>query len=76
MNNKIDYDNLKYVAESSGNEYRFNKIKDPTIFLDNIKKGKIPLKEAKDQQQNYCKYLNTIRKGNKKCYTKKNLSEY
>ena len=26
LNNKIDYDNLKYVVESSGDEYRFNKI--------------------------------------------------
>ena len=26
LNNKIDYDNLKYVVESSGDEYSFNKI--------------------------------------------------
>ena len=65
MNNKIDYDNLKYVVENSGDEYRFNKIKDPLTFLDDIKKGKISLKEAKDQQENYYKYLNTIRKGKK-----------
>ena len=65
LNNKIDYDNLMYVVESSGDEYRFNKVKDPITFPDDIKKGKISLKEAKDQQQNYYKYLNTIRKGNK-----------
>ena len=65
MNNKIDYDNLKYAVETSGDEYRFNKIKDPITFLDDIKKGKISLKEAKDQQENYYKYLNTIRKGKK-----------
>ena len=49
LNNKIDYDNLKYIVESSGYEYRFNKIKDPITFLDDMKKGKISLKEAKNQ---------------------------
>ena len=65
VNNKIDYDNLKYVVESSSYEYRFNKIEDPIALLENIKKGKISLKEAKSQQQNYNNYLNTIRRGNK-----------
>ena len=53
MNNKIDYDNLKYVVEKSGEKYRFNKIKDPITFLNDIKEGKISIQEAKDQQQNY-----------------------
>ena len=74
LNNKIDYGNLKYVVESSGDEYRFNKIKDPITFLDDIKKGKISLKEAKDQQQNYYKYLNTIRKGKKNATQKRTLT--
>ena len=71
LNNKIDYDNLKYVVEKSGDEYRFNKIKDPITFLDNIKKGRISLKEAKDQQQNYYNHLNTIRRGNKNARQKR-----
>ena len=33
LNNKIDYDNLKYVVERSGYEYNFNKMKDPIPFL-------------------------------------------
>ena len=74
LNNKIDYDHLKYVVESSGDEYRFNKIKDPITFLDDIKKGKISLKEAKDRQQNYYKYLNTIRKRNKSANQKRTLA--
>ena len=41
LNNKIDYDDLKYVVESSGYEYSFNKVKGPISFLNNIKKGKI-----------------------------------
>ena len=41
LNNKIDYDNLKYVVEKSGVkkdsiEYDFNKLKDPITFLDDI----------------------------------------
>ena len=65
LNNKIDYDNLKYVVESSGDEYRFNKIEDPIALLSDIKKGKILLEEAKEQQKNYYNYLNTIRRGYK-----------
>ena len=74
MNNKIDYNDLKYVVESSGDEYRFCKLKDAISFLDGIKKGKISLKEAKDQQQNYYSYLNTIRKGNKSANQKRTLA--
>ena len=65
MNNKIDYDNLKYVVESSGDEYKFNKIKDPIALLNDIKKGKISIEETKEQQKDYYNYLNTIRRGNK-----------
>ena len=71
MNNKIDYDNLKYVVESSGDKYRFNKIEDPIALLSDIKKGKISLEEAKEQQKNYYNYLNTIRRGNKYASQKK-----
>ena len=73
MNNKIDYDNLKYVVESSGDGYNFNKIKDPITFLDDIKKGKISLEEAKEKQQNYYNDLNTIRRGNKNARQKRTL---
>ena len=74
MNNKIDYDNLKYVVESSGDEYRFNKIEDPIAPLDDIKKGKISQEEAKEQQKNYYNYLNTIRRGNKNASQKRTLA--
>ena len=74
MNNKIDYDNLKYVVERSGDEYRFNKIEDPLTFLNDIKEGKISIQEAKDQQQNYYSYLNTIRRGNKNASQKRTLA--
>ena len=62
-----------YVVKSGGYEYRFNKIKDPINFLDDIKKGKISLEEAKEQQH-YYNYLNRIRKGNKSANQKRNLA--
>ena len=74
MNNKIDYDNLKYIVESTGDEYKFNKIEDPIALLNDIKKGKISLEEAKEQQTNYYNYLNTIRRGNKNASQKRTLA--
>ena len=38
LNNKIDYDNLKYVVERNGDEYSFKKIKDPIALLNDINK--------------------------------------
>ena len=52
LNNKIDFHNLKYVFESSGDEYRFNKIEDPIALLNDVLKGKISLEEAKEKQKN------------------------
>ena len=74
LKNKIDYDNLKYVVESSGVEYSFNKIKDPITFPNDIKKGKISLEEAKEQQQDYYNYLDMIRRGNKNASQKRTLA--
>ena len=53
LNNKIDYDILKYVVGRSGDEYSFNKVEDPIALLNDIKKGKISLEEAKEQQKDY-----------------------
>ena len=79
LNNKIDYDNLKYVVEKSGAkkdsiEYNFNKIKDPITFLNDIKKGKISIQEAKDKQENYYNHLKKIRKGDKSANQKRTLA--
>ena len=74
MNNKIDYDNLTYVVESSGDEYSFNKIKDLIVLLNDIKKGKISLEKAKEKQKDYYNYLNTIRRGNKNANQKRTLA--
>ena len=71
LNYKIDYNNLNYVVLRSGDEYNFNKLDDPLTFLNNIKKGKISLNEAIEQQQNYYHYLNIIRIGNENANQKK-----
>ena len=73
LSNKIDYDNLKYVAVNSGKIYNFSELTDPLNFLKEIKKGKTLLEEAKNMQQNYL-YLNIIRKGNKNTNQKNTLA--
>ena len=65
LNNKIDYDNLKYFVVNSGKTYDFSTLKDPISLLEEIKKGTITLQEVKNTQQDYLDYLNIIRKGNK-----------
>ena len=65
LNNKIDYNNLEYPVYRSKKIYNFSELTDPLNLLDEIKKGKISLEKAKNNQQNYLEYLNTIRKGNK-----------
>ena len=74
LNNKINYNDLDYVVVNSGDEYSFNNLDDPLTFLNNIKEGKIWIQEAKDQQQNYYSYLNTIRRGNKNASQKSTLA--
>ena len=71
MNNKIDYNNLKYVAINSGKTYEFSGMKDSLTFLDGIKKGIISLEEAKYNQQIFLEHSNTIRKGNKNAEQKR-----
>ena len=73
LNNKIEYDNLQYVAVNSGKIYNFSELTDLLTFLNEIKKGKMSLGEAKNYQQNYLNYLNIIRKGNKNANQKNTL---
>ena len=74
MNNKIDYDNLEYVAINSRTTYNFSELTDPLTFLNEIKKGETSLEEAKNIQQNYLNCLNISRKGNKNSEQKKTLA--
>ena len=73
MNNKIDYDNLQYVAVNSCKIYNFSELTDPLTFLNEINKGNMSLEEAENAQQNYLNYLNIMRKGNKNAEQKKTL---
>ena len=74
LNNKIDYNNLKYVSVNNHTSYTFSKLEDPLTFLNEIKKGETSLGEAKATQQNYLDYLNIIRKGNKNDEQRKSLA--
>ena len=74
LNNKIDYNNLKYITANNRSSYTFSEIEDPITFLNEIKKGKKSLEEAKITQENFLEYLNVIRKGNKNAEQKKTLA--
>ena len=74
MNNKSDYNNLKYVSVNNRPSYTFSELEDPLTFLNEIKKGETSLEEAKIEQQNYLEYLNVTRKGNKNAEQRKTLA--
>ena len=74
LNNKIDYNNLNYVAAGFGDKYSFDDLDDPLTFLNNIKKGEILMEKAMEQQYNFNKYLNLIRIGNKNDNQKRTLA--
>ena len=74
MNNKNDHNNLNYVVADTGDKYSFDHLDDPLTFLNNIKKGKISMEKAIEQQYNFRKYLNLIRIGNKNDNQKRTLA--
>ena len=74
MNNKIDYNNLKYVSVNNRSSYTFSELEDPLTFLNGIKKGETSLEEARTEQKNYLEYLNVIRKGNKNAEQRKTFA--
>ena len=74
LNNKIDYNNLKYVSVNNRSSYSFSELEDPLTLLNEFKKGETSLEEAKTEQQNYLEYLNVIRKGNKNAEQRKTLA--
>ena len=73
LNNKIDYNNLKYITANNRSSYTFSEVEDPITFLNEIKKGEMSLEEAKITQENFLEYLDVIRKGNKSAEQKKTL---
>ena len=75
-NNKIDYNDLNYVVVGTGDEYNFDDLDGPLTLLNNIKKGKISMVKAIEQQYNFRKYLNLIRIGNKNDNQKRTLANF
>ena len=61
----VDYNNLNYEVITIGDKYQFNGVKDPLVFLKEIKEGRISIQEAKNIQKEFNKQLNLIRRGNK-----------
>ena len=61
----VDYNHLNYEVKTSGDKYEFDGLKDPLVFLKEIKEGRISIQEAKNIQKEFKKQLNFIRRGNK-----------
>ena len=74
LNNKIDYNDLNYFVVGTGDKYSFDDLDDPLTLLNNIKKGKISMGKAIEQQYNFRKYLSLIRIGNKNDNQKRTLA--
>ena len=74
MNNKIEYANRSSKIYSSKILIDFSELTDPLTLLDEIKKGKISLEEAKNYQKYYLDYLKAIRKGYKSVEQRKTLA--
>ena len=74
LNNKIDYNNLKYPIYATKNLLDFSELTDPLALLDKIKKCELKLETAKDYQKNLFEDIKYIRKGNKNAEQKKILA--
>ena len=59
LNNKSNYNNLKYTVISTVEEFEFDKSENTLVFLNYIKTGKISLEEANTLQK-HNEYLNKI----------------
>ena len=56
---------MNYEVITSADKYEFDGLKDPLVFLKEIKEGRILIQEAKKIQKEFNKQLNFIRRGNK-----------
>ena len=74
LTKKINYDDLNFIVESSGDETSFTKVEDPMVFLNNIKRGKIKLEERKILQEDFNKLLKNMQKANKIAKQKRTLA--
>ena len=49
---KINYDELKFTVQSTGEETDFSKVDDPVVFLKDVRTGKITPKKLKIYKKN------------------------
>ena len=56
---------MDYEVITSGDRYQFDRVKDPLVFLKEIKERRVSIEEAKNIQKEFNKKLNFIRRGNK-----------
>ena len=66
----VDYNYLNYEVITSFDKYQFDGVKDPLVFLKEIKEARISIQEAKNIQKDSNKQLNFVRRGNKNQSTK------
>ena len=66
----VDYNYLNYEVITSFDKYQFDGVKDPLVFLKEIKEARILIQEAKNIQKDSNKQLNFVRRGNKNQSTK------
>ena len=73
LNKKVDHDNLGYIVKNSDEEFAFDKLDDPMVFLNDIKTDKISLEEAiynKIMKNNLRRYEKEIKVLNQKKFGK------
>ena len=63
-----------FTILSTGKTIDFSNKNDPLTFLKKIKKRKITIKQAKELQKDFDKYLKIVRKGNKNHEQQKTLA--
>ena len=47
LSKKVNYDDLKYAAQSSGQKFDFSQVKDPVVFFNYIKTREIVIEKAR-----------------------------
>ena len=62
---KVNYADLNFIVKSRGGETNYTELEDPMTFLNDIKKGKLKLEEAKYLQEGFNETPINIRKGSK-----------
>ena len=60
LRKKIDYNDLRFIVSSTGDENDFSGVEDPNTFLNNIKTNKRTMEQAKASQEDFNNYLKTI----------------